>query len=387
MKLAILTRLAGYNMGSTLQAYAMSQFIKQIGFPNIVINYNEYSAHWKWNIKPTINSLIFSLMNICPFISNVLFKTKYSHLIRCNAQMAKFKQFEKEYIPLSKRRYNSISSLKKDFKDLDACICGSDQIWSPYFFDPAFSLSFIDSSRTKKIAYAPSIGITDINMIGEKQRQLMQGFDALSCREREGAELIEQITKRETPVVLDPTLMLDFGEWEKIANKSNLGNKEKYILTYFLHTDYYQDNIPHEFIENIKKKTGLPVYNISLFNILNNIKADKQFTTIGPIDFLSLIKNAEWICTNSFHCCIFSFIFRRKFFVSERIMKDNTPSSCQNSRIYNLMTLFNLEECIVNNKSNPNIEQIFDYKKGLENISKEKEKSVSYIYNALSNNI
>lgn len=384
MKLAILTRLAGYNMGTTLQAYAISKFVEQIGYPNIVINYNEYAGHWKWKVKPMINSALLSFMKIFPRFSNMVFQKKFRQLTRSCEQMNNFHQFEKEYIPLTKRKYNSIKILSKDFKSLDACICGSDQIWSPYFFDPVFFLAFITSPQTKKIAYAPSIGVTDEKMISEKQRQLMQDITYLSCREQEGAQMIKKITHRETPVVLDPTLMIAPQEWDLLASKSDFGKNEKYILTYFLHTDYYKNSLPHSYIKKLKQKTGLPVYNITLFNLVNEIQADKQFSTIGPLEFLSLVKHAEWVCTNSFHCCIFSFIFKRHFFVFERFMKNSSNNANQNSRIYNLMKLFNLTEAITDPDSIPQINLLYNFEKGFQNLEIEKEKSIAYLKAALS---
>lgn len=384
MKIAILTRRAGFNMGTTLQAYAISKFVEQIGYPNVVINYDEYSGHWKWKVRPIIDSIFFTIINICHRFCKHMFQKKILELTRSYEQMNRFYQFEKEYIPLTNRKYNSLAAMTKDFKNLDACICGSDQIWSPYFFDPVFFLPFITSPQTKKIAYAPSLGITDENMIEDKQRRLMQKFSCLSCREYEGAQLIQKITKREVPVVLDPTLMLNFNEWEKLAEKSCIDENGKYILTYFLHTDYYIDSIPYDYIEKLKRETRLPVYNVSLFNLVNNIQADKQFTTIGPLEFLSLVKNAEWICTNSFHCCIFSFIFKRRFFVFERFMKNSLNGANQNSRIYNLMELFNLTSAIVTPESEPETNKFYDFEKGMLHIKLEREKSIKYLINALS---
>lgn len=384
MKVAILTRLAGYNMGTTLQAYAISKFVEQIGYPNVVINYDEYAGHWKWKVKPIINLMLLNIFKISPRLSNLFFQKKFSFLLRSHKQMNSFHQFEKTYIPLTKRKYNSMRTLSNDFNKYDACICGSDQIWSPYFFDPVFFLPFITSSQTKKIAYAPSIGITNEDMIGRKQRQLMRNISFISCREQDGAKLIQRITHREIPVVLDPTLMINFEDWEKLAQISTLGITGKYILTYFLHTDYYTDSIPHAYIQKLKERTGLPVYNVSLFNLINNIQADKQFTTIGPIDFLSLVQNAEWVCTNSFHCCIFSFIFKRRFFVFERYMKNCSDNANQNSRIYNLMRLFNLTETITDPESIPILDHSYNFEEGLRRLKIEREKSINYLKNALS---
>ncbi len=382
-KIAILTRRAGYNMGTSLQAYAMSKFVADAGYPNEIINYDEYSGHVLWQIKPIVNRLLLSAMNLVPSISRRLFVRKYAALRRARLQMDSFARFEKEYLPLTKRRYRSIKAMERDFHDYNACICGSDQIWSPYFFDPAFFLSFVTSKLTKKIAYAPSMGITDEKLIGDVQRHLIRNIDYLSCREAHAAQIVSHITGREVPVVLDPTLMVSVEEWERLAVIKNVGKEERYILTYFLHTGYYEDNIPNAYIEKLKKETGLPVYNVSLFNLIDLVEADKHFNTIGPLEFLSLVKNAEWVCTNSFHCCIFSYVFKRKFVVFERYMKEGNEGSNQNSRIYSLLDLLGMEYCLTRSNEQPNTEVKYDFSKGLCELQKQREKSLEFLLTAL----
>ena len=76
-KIAILTRRAGYNMGTSLQAVAMSVFIDKAGFPNRIINYDEYSGHILWRIKPRLNRIIYFAMNLCPQFSKLVFGKKF----------------------------------------------------------------------------------------------------------------------------------------------------------------------------------------------------------------------------------------------------------------------------------------------------------------------
>ena len=75
--------------------------------------------------------------------------------------------------------------------------------------------------------------------------------------------------------------MVDSRFWKEVAAKSKIDINEKYILTYFLYTSYYQDDIPYKFIESLKRKTGLRVYNVSLFNQTQSILADKHLNQ-GP---------------------------------------------------------------------------------------------------------
>ena len=120
-------------MGTSLQAVAMSRFIADAGYPNIIIDYDEYAGHLLWQLKPAVNRLILSVMNLCPMISRLLYKSKYDKLNRMHSQINTFREFEHRYMYLTNKKYRSAKALRRDFNDYYACICGSDQIWSPYF--------------------------------------------------------------------------------------------------------------------------------------------------------------------------------------------------------------------------------------------------------------
>lgn len=385
-KIAILTRRAGYNMGTSLQAVAMSVFIDKAGFPNRIINYDEYSGHLLWQIKPRVNKIIYFAMNLCPWFSKLVLGKKFLRLQRAQEQMNRFHEFEQMFMPLTDKKYTSYRALERDFNNYDACICGSDQIWSPYFYDSAFLLSFIKKgSKCRKIAYAPSMGITDASMLPPEQIDLMKQFDSISCREYEASAIVEKVTGKNVPTVLDPTLMVEPKVWNQMADKAKLDiSKQKYILTYFLHTDYYKDVIPNDFIKKLKAITKLPVYNISLFNLENRVNADRDFNTVGPLEFLALVRDAEWICTNSFHCCIFSYIFKRRFFVFERYMKDGNVGGNQNSRVHNLLKLFDLEQCLTQPKDEPNVLQKFDFNSRKALVDEYQAKSLDFLKVSLS---
>ncbi|MDC1767445.1 MULTISPECIES: polysaccharide pyruvyl transferase family protein [Bacteroides] len=384
-KVAILTRRAGYNMGSSLQALAMSKFVKQSGYANEILDYDEYSAYLLWRVKPFIKKIILFILNLAPTLSYRLCRDYYQKLQTADKQMKQFEQFESDYMPLTDRKYTSLKQLRQDVFHYDACICGSDQIWSPYFYDPVFLLSFIAKGENcTKIAYAPSMGTTDASMLKEAQKELIKDFDYVSCREPEASDIVSEIRGEDIPTVLDPTLMVDSRFWKEVAAKSKIDINEKYILTYFLYTSYYQDDIPYKFIESLKRKTGLRVYNVSLFNQTQSILADKQFDTIGPAEFLKLVQNAEWICTNSFHCTIFSYLFERRFFVFERQMKNCEEGGNQNSRIHRLLKLFSMEQCLTKQLDKPNTDMEYDFSVGKSNLERERVVSLKYLNKSLT---
>lgn len=347
MRIAILTRRAGYNMGSSLQAYAMLKLFSKFGENVKILNYDEYANHLLWKVKPTINKLLFAIFKILPFL-RILFKSKYCDLNRMFSQQKKFKQFESTYMHLTTKRFHSSSDLCKTNGLYDAYICGSDQIWSPKMFEPAYYLDFVKKAYSKKIAYAPSMGVTEPDQISEEAKKLIRDFDYISCREKEGSAVLSAIVNKAVTTVLDPTLMLEKEDWEQIIPKPRM-IKEKYILTYFLHTQFFENNIPNKFIKKLQEKTGYTIVNIQMHNMLQVVEADLHLYECGPLEFLNLIKNAEYIVTNSFHCCVFSFLFERKFFVSPRFRKGDIKDN-QNPRIYTLLETINNPDALLTNE-------------------------------------
>ena len=86
--------------------------------------------------------------------------------------------------------------------------------------------------------------------------------------------------------------------------------------------------------------------------------ADKSFWNEGPIKFLNLVFNAEFVLTNSFHALAFSLIFEKQVFVFNR-------STSINTRMFDLLSLFNLTYRMVDSKSIKDINEItfIDYAK------------------------
>ena len=131
-KVWIITRRAGYNYGSSLQAYAIQQVVRNLGFKNEIINYDEYYHNIRWKFSPFIYNCIFKIMNLLPWMFRLIANNKYNWLISRDIQINKFKTFEKDNLILSKKRYKNSIDIAKDINDNDICICGSDQIWNPH---------------------------------------------------------------------------------------------------------------------------------------------------------------------------------------------------------------------------------------------------------------
>ena len=165
----------------------------------------------------------------------------------------------------------------------------------------------------------------------------MDDFEYLSSREESGAKLIKKITGKDVPVTVDPTLTLDKIEWEEYCQYSKIEiPKSPYIFCYLL-----GDNAEHrEIIKSLKQMTGCQIITMPHFKKFVTADvgfADQELFEVSPSDFVKLIANAEYVCTDSFHGTVFSNIYEKKYFVFERYQTNNIKST--NSRIYSLLNL------------------------------------------------
>lgn len=378
MILKIMTRRAGYNFGSSLQAYAIHKGLEKIGFPNEVIDYDEYNHFILWQIKPFLNDLFFFLLSLNLRVSRKLFSKTYDTLLKRDLQKKAFMLFEDNNIKTTPKKYKTSKQLQSLSESCNAIICGSDQIWSPLLFDPNFFLCFCNPKKTKLIAYAPSFGVSEIKHYSAEIKNYLSRFHAISVREKIGADVIKKILNKNVPILIDPTLLLTTKDWDKLTTSQNINRP--YILCYFLGNKL----IPFDFINDMQKKLNLQIVNLTTFRTRNQIQGIQKDIQ-GPSDFISLIKNAQYICTDSFHATVFSILYQKKFFVFDKFLK--TDAINQNSRIETLLSLLHLESCMQDNttKVYRDIQPNFSETNAI--IEIEQKKTLIFLKEALNNRI
>ncbi|GHU62528.1 hypothetical protein FACS1894160_0110 [Bacteroidia bacterium] len=375
MKVRIITRRAGYNFGSSLQAYAIQRVIEKLGFQNEIIDYDELHHDIRWRIRPFIYDCLYRITRVFP----VFLCSRFSFITfleRRHKQQDKFDSFERKTLKLTSKSYKTSKQIARDTKDVDICICGSDQIWSPHLFDPVMFLDFA-ANETKTIAYSPSLGVNKIERYREEITNLINKIDYISAREESGAVLVEQLTNRKVPITLDPTLLLDKEEWSLLQKEVSIKNRP-YILCYFLG----KENIPHNFILKLKEKTGMDVLNIEMFYNPTNIIADETLKTTSPDEFLWLTSNASYICTDSFHGTIFSILFERHFFAFERFL--STDRINQNSRIHTLLKNLEIESRLIDFRKSEITTNSIDYNNVNILLDKYRNLSIAYLQKSLT---
>ena len=174
------------------------------------------------------------------------------------------------------------------------------------------------------MSYSPSVGKTDFDQQTQKRMaKWIQCFDAISVREKRGADLIQTLTEKKVECVCDPVVLLDKEEWKKMAVMPKL--KKPYILVYFLDNNHGSRDLT----KYLRKTTG---YEVVIFNeyIRDFFKPYHKAYGASPEEFLGLFMNASLIYTNSFHGTAFATIFERPFITAiaanQQSAKNNNDS-------------------------------------------------------------
>lgn len=305
MKIAILTFHASDNCGSQLQTYALSKVIKEhFGVTPHVIDYSNRRQQEVYAIFRKIHSVKDLVRN--------LYHLLFLHLLK--PYHKSFRDFISNHVHLTNVRYSSPDELKKLDGKYDIYIAGSDQVWNTkaYDFDDSYFLDFV--TRGRKIAYATSLGATNIiesSCDKIKYTKLLDDFSMLSVREKNAQLLLQTITEKPIELLLDPTLLLSKSDWEALAGDEPL-IKGKYIF-YYAFT--YAEN-PNRIVKKLSKKYNMPVYIVDANEwsrrclFMYGFKLASQF---GPIAFLNLIKYSELVLTTSFHGTALSVAMEKKF--------------------------------------------------------------------------
>lgn len=274
------------------------------------------------------------------------------------------------------------NELTKMANDYSAFLVGSDQLWRTDSVEHGYyTLEWVPDG-IRKIAYSTSIGVKKVPWFQvEKNKRFMNRFDYIALREQSACDLVYQLTGRKVPVVLDPTLLFTGEQWMHIQQEEPLTN-DKYIFCYLLGDNPEQ----RELIKQIKQKSGLKI--VALQQLDDYILSDEGFAdeapyNVGPAEFLNYIRNAEYVFTDSFHCSVFSILYKKNFFTFSRFSE--TAKQSTNTRVDNLLNLTGLS----NKRMTPErtADDVIDFPVNFTGVDKRLEKlresSMEYLKNAL----
>lgn len=374
------------NYGSLLQAYATQKFFDEQNIENETINIAEIrkkivSSKVKFYIRNIADVDMFKakINSVKRFLQLKWKKNTFGKQIATRNRM--FENFSNQYFKLSKP-YASKKELAKACKEYSAIIVGSDQLWTPANIDADYyTLTFVPPN-VQKISYATSFGVACLPKYqNEKAKNFLERIDNISVRELSGQKIVKELINRKCEVVCDPTLLFDAEQWMDIQDNARIIDC-KYIFCYLMGNNQDQ----RTFVKKLKLATGFKI--VALQHMDEYIKSDCDFADIapydvGPSEFINLIRNAEYVCTDSYHGCVFSILNRKLFFAFRRFKKGNT--GCTNTRIDTLLNLLGLEERLL--KANEDVykcmKSYIDYDKVHQELKVFRNKSKQFILTAL----
>lgn len=360
-----------YNYGTALQLYAMNRVLTRLGEEPIVIAYHARQIGKGGKYRE----------GIIPKCRRKIKNRIYRNIVNSERDCL-FESFLNRNLFFS-NECDTLSDLELLNDSLDVFICGSDQIWAPSCFDPHYYLDFV-SDNNRMIAYAPSIGLRELEnkYVRAEITRLAARFNYISTREEAGSEMLSQLINREVHTVLDPTLLLTKADWEEyLLNQQDNENEicgKKYMLVYMLGTNetYWKQ------IYTIAKRKGLSVLVVPVFE-KDYARKGCLKKPIGPEEFVRLVRDCEYVCTDSFHGTVFSILFEKNFYVFERFR--NNDKNNQNMRIYNILTLLDLSDRLVGKR--PLDDKEVDFEKVKTILNQKREDSFFFLKSALYGNV
>lgn len=355
MKIGILTLPLHTNYGGILQAYALQTVLERMGHEVYVIHLKrDEIPNFSWKKKIMCYTKRFFFRYILGRKTYPIFfeenERKALPIIRQNTD-----RFIKKHI-----KYYHINRFEEigNEKFFDAYVVGSDQIWrknsSPWSIENSF-LQFDKHSDTVKIAYAASFGIEKWDFTIEQTeicRALAKRFDIITVREKSGVELCKKHLGINAKWVLDPTMLLNVKEYQKMAKDGNVSKSGGDLLVYILDIDKEKDKIVNEIAIN---RELTPFYaNKRVYDYFSPIE---ERTQPSVESWLRGFTDAKFVVTDSYHGCVFSILFHKPFIV---LLNEGRGLE----RIKSLLEMFNLKNrLIVSPKDATKIQDDIDWKR------------------------
>ena len=288
-------------------------------------------------------------------------------------RMQKFDIFRDTFLNLSPR-YTDAKDINKNV-NYSAFITGSDIVWGPKrtktFRNEGYYLKFADKGE-KRIAFAPSLDHVvnkKLKKIESFYKENLKNLDCISVREKSNIDFIQNLTDKKVHHCYDPAFLVDADYYDDMISTAKVvPDDQKFIYVYIL--EYNQDIV--DYANKIAKEKNLKICYYSANHKNYNAKSE-DCTTDGPAEFLYRLKNAEYVLTNSFHCIVFSLLFKKKFlsFIRSSVSIKSTD----------LLSEFGLNNRIATKDSN--IDNDIDFALVDKKLQEIKESSMNYLKEAL----
>lgn len=380
----------GQNYGNALQNYAVQTLIEQCGAEALSMDnrtrsgFNDHLQKGGSNASKLSPSYVKAYIRLrigrkfgskndrdfspAALVRSVRFKKTY--LQKKQSRTERFDAFRArtlhdDTVPME---VNNID--QAHIASFDAFVCGSDQVWNPYYPQTSM-IDFLQfAPEHKRIAIAPSFGISELpDSRKDIYRQWISSIPYLSVREEAGAKIIKALTGREAKVLLDPTFGLTKEEWLAFAQKPAQAPEKTFVFCYFL------GNETRSYVHRIRKYAKQNNYEIVDVCDVH----DLRYYDIDPQEFVWLLANAKAVFTDSFHGTAFSINLQKPFVVFDRV----EGGASMSSRITSVLAKTGLANRHASKISNLEIQDV-DFSAAAEVISAERKIMKDYLKQAIA---
>lgn len=360
MDIKVITRHTPSNYGSLLQSIATVRAIESLGHSCEIIDY------WKRD-EIGVEAIKTSLIGKPAWNNNPLKKAAYITL-RYPGEVIATKRFDKmraKYLKLTRRCYTTEELAQLD---ADVFMTGSDQVWGPMLdgkYDANYFLDFVKEGK-RKVSYAGSFGRTEFSAeIISAYRSMLSQYNALTVRESSAVQLLKDWGIPCVGQVLDPTLLLNAQQWNEYIDSPIKGN---YVLIYEIHNNPRLDDYAKRFAAHV----GLPLVRVS--PSLHQATRGGKFVYCPEVGtFLSYIKHAKYMLTDSFHGTAFAINFNTQFI-------EVLPNNKTGARNQSILQLTDLQNRIVTDFYDFSLaNETIDFSKVNAIIEKERVKSMKLL--------
>ena len=372
------------NCGGQLQAYALCKKISELGYCAEQVRHNFVHLKSNENKFEKIHRIFCNNFGIKKIQNR--FKAKKEHEVivsndqrfvpnLLNEREDSYKGFV-DKVPHSDIIYN-VDTINDCCNEYDVFIVGSDQVWNPPQKNSVYLLDFLPSG-VKKFSYAASISKTKLNAYEKASiATCLRSFSSISVREKEAVKQLSPLCSKKVECVLDPTLLLTAEQWDEVCLDRIV--QEDYVFCYFLGNDEVERNVAAQYAKSKGVKLVTFIHSTNHYMSADTNFGDIQVRDISPERFLSLIKHADYVVTDSFHASVFSYIYKKEFFVFTRLGHKG-----MNSRLYTLLELINAQDHFCDTKEKASLGYVLalqqiDYNEKKEKLEKMRASSVEFL--------
>lgn len=360
MKIGILTQPLHNNYGGLLQNYALQQVLKGMGHEVETVDWLSASTgsfkEWLWRWKDTLLSIVLKDRNKPHYVLS----DKEKEIISRNTH--RFIERHISVCPSTVKKKEEFFSIDETYK-YQAYVVGSDQVWRPIYnpFQKAMFLDFVVRHDVKRIAYAASFGTSAWEFspqMTEMCAQLAKQFDLITVREKSGVDLCREHLGVEATHVMDPTMLLNREDYEKVVIAENEPKSAGTLFHYILDPNGEKKKL----IDRLAAEQGLHPFTImpkcqaenrTKWDVKHRIK-DCVFPSVTS--WLRGFMDAEMVVVDSFHGAVFSIIFNKPFWVIANAERGN-------ARFDSLLEQFGLENRMIKSGQEVSWNKIIDWTK------------------------